>query len=169
VEVVVGEVIKAHGVHGELVVALHTDEPERRFAIGRVLGVEGHPELALKITSVKTIAGRLVVGFADLLERDTAEKMRGYLLTADVPADETPSDPEEYYDRQLIGLTVLTAAGQVAGTVSTVLHQGVQDLLVVNTPSGARLVPFVTALVPTVDLAAATLTLADVTGLLEED
>ncbi|MDR0436043.1 MAG: ribosome maturation factor RimM [Propionibacteriaceae bacterium] len=167
-EIVVGTIIKAHGVRGEVVVQLHTDEPDRRFTSGRVLGVAGRADVALKVVSVKAAAGRLVVGFAGVVDRDAADAVRGWVLTADVPEDETPDEPEEYYDRQLIGLMVLRADGQPAGEVSAVLHQGVQDLLVVTTMAGERLVPFVSALVPEVNLKAGTLTLADVGGLLED-
>jgi 16S rRNA processing protein RimM len=167
-EVVVGRVSKAHGVHGEVVVDLATDEPDNRFTVGRVLGVEGRADLALKVVSTKASAGRLVVGFSAIIDRNAAEAARGWVLTAEVSVDETPDDPEEYYDRQLIGLQVLSATGQLQGEVSAVLHHGVQDLLVVATTAGERLVPFVAALVPEIDLTAKTLTLAAVSGLFED-
>ena len=50
-----------------------------------------------------------------------------------------------------------------------VLHLPEQDLLEVQTAAGVRLVPFVAALVPEVDLAAGTLTVAEVTGLLDDE
>jgi 16S rRNA processing protein RimM len=77
-------------------------------------------------------------------------------------------DPEEYYDRQLRGLRVLDASGVEVGVVADVVHLPSQDLLSVTTATGERLVPFVTELVPEVDLAAGTCRLAEVTGLLED-
>ena len=75
-----------------------------------------------------------------------------------IPAElEDPADPDEFRDHQLIGLTVLTVSGEHVGTVADVLHYG-QDLLVVagtGKRAGAEImVPFVSAMVPEVDLAA---------------
>ena len=85
-----------------------------------------------------------------------------------MPADELPSEPEEFFDRQLIGLRVLNAIGETVGQVGEVLHLPAQDCLAVDTPRGRRLVPFVRALVPRVDLAAGEVQLAEVGGLLED-
>jgi len=49
-----------------------------------------------------------------------------------------------------------------------VLHLPAQDCLVVEAGAGRRLVPFVSALVPRVDLEAGEVQLADVGGLLED-
>ena len=68
--------------------------------------------------------------------------------SADIPP---PEDPDEFYDHQLIGLAVVTVDGEPVGEVADVLHHG-QDLLVVRRGKARRLVPFVKALVPEVDL-----------------
>ena len=91
-----------------------------------------------------------------------------YDLEVNNYVDERPSEPEEYFDRQLAGLRVLDAAGKHAGEVVEVLHLPAQDCLVVETGAGRRLVPFVSALVPRVDLEAGEVQLADVGGLLED-
>ena len=97
-----------------------------------------------------------------------AERLRGAELVVDAPADERPADGDEYYDRQLVGLRVHDAAGRDAGELVGVLHNPAQDLLVVRTADGERLVPFVAALVPEGDLDAGRVRLADVPGLLDE-
>jgi 16S rRNA processing protein RimM len=77
-------------------------------------------------------------------------------------------EPEEFYDHQLRGLEVVTTDGVHAGEVADVLHSGAQDLLVVRRAGREdALVPFVTALVPEVDLADRRLVVADRPGLLE--
>ncbi len=76
------------------------------------------------------------------------------MLVVDVDADARPDDEEEYYDRQLTGLRVLDARGTEVGRVADVIHLPVQDVLEIRTEGGTRLVPFVRALVPEVDLAA---------------
>jgi 16S rRNA processing protein RimM len=110
----------------------------------------------------------LLVRFAEVVNRETAEAVRGTLLIAAVEPEERPLEPEEFYDRQLIGLQVRRADGVVVGTVNSVLHLPSQEVLEVETANGPRLVPFVTALVPHIDLEACCLTVADVAGLLDD-
>lgn len=166
--VVIGRVAKPHGVRGGVSIQVHTDEPRRRFRVGAVVRAE-HSQQPLTLASVAWPSGRLVVSFVGLTTRDAVEPLVGVWLAADVPADETPDDPDEYYDRQLIGLDVQRPDGAVAGRVVDVTHGGAQDLLVVRTSSGDKLVPFVAALVPLVDVAAGRLVVADYPGLLFDE
>jgi len=167
VEVVVGVVGRAHGIRGDVTIDVRTDEPERRFAVGETLRAEDGRR-SFTVANARDHSGRLLVHFEQLPDRTVAEAARGIVLVADVDPGERPEDDEEYYDRQLIGLVVRTADGEQLGTVTDVLHLPLQDTLEIDTPAGTRLVPFVTAVVPTVDLAAGELHLADVPGLLAE-
>jgi 16S rRNA processing protein RimM len=173
-EVVVGRVGKPHGIRGEVTVELRTDEPERRFAAGRSLIVRrpsAGPAPAyqrLTVEATRWHQDRLLVRFAELSDRTAAEGARGLVLATVVDVAETPEDPEEFYDHQLVGLQVVTTDGDDVGVVAEVLHSGAQDLLVVRREGrDDALVPFVSALVPEVDLAARVLKVADRPGLLE--
>jgi len=168
IEVVVGLIGRAHGIRGDVTIDVRTDEPERRFAVGAVLRAEEGPR-RFTVTAARDHSGRLLVHFAELTDRTVAEAARGTVLVADVDPDEVPEDEDEYYDRQLVGLRVRAADGSEVGTVASVLHLALQDTLEVTTPAGTRLVPFVTAVVPTVDLAAGELQLADLPGLLQDE
>lgn len=165
-EVIVGKVGRAHGIRGDVSIDLSTDEPGRRFFAGATVTLASGRDLTVE----KTIwqRGRLLVSFAGFPDRTAVEKLTGEVLSARVPAAEVPSEDDEYFDRQLIGLTVLDHVGDVAGTVRDVLHMPSQDLLDVTTETGSRLIPFVRALVPVVDIDAGTCQLADVEGLLED-
>jgi 16S rRNA processing protein RimM len=165
--VIVGVIERAHGVRGEVAVELRTDEPERRFAPGQVLGEEGGSRV-FTVQSVRDHAGQLLVKFTEVIDRTTAEAVRGTLLIATVEPDERPVGPGEFYDRQLIGLTAATPDGVKVGIVGSVLHLPAQDVLEIETAAGPRLVPFVAALVPEVDLDAGRLTVVDVAGLLDD-
>lgn len=172
-EVVVGRVGRPHGLRGEVTVELRTDEPERRFAPGARIAVRRaadgpcHPP-ALVVAQTRWHEDRLLVQFQELGDRTAAEGARGLLLVVKVAPDEAPEDPEEYYDHQLVGLAAVTAEGQAAGIVAEVVHTGAQDLLVLRREGREdALVPFVTALVPEVDLAGRRLVVADRPGLLE--
>ncbi len=119
----------------------------------------------LEVASVREHQGRLLVRFDGFADRDGAETLRGTLLHTSVPADETPEDPDEFYDHQLVGLRAEDLDGHHLGEVVRVVH-GAQDLLEVRTPQGHHgLVPFVAALVPEVDVPGGRVVVADRPGL----
>lgn len=166
VDVLVGTIGRAHGLRGEVSVHVRTDEPERRFTPGASLRVGDRPRT---VASARWHSGTLLLGLEGVTDRTAAEALRGRELWADVPADEAPADEGEYWDRQLVGLEVLDAAGAVAGTIGEVLHLPAHDVLVVRTSGGDRLVPFVSEVVPVVDLEAGHVRVADIGGLLSDE
>lgn len=166
-EICVGVIGRAHGIRGEVSIDLRTDEPDRRFGVGAVLRFEDSPR-TVTIASTRDHSGRFVVRFAELPDRTAVESVRGTRLVVDIDPAEMPDEPEEFYDRQLVGLRALDAHGTLIGEVTTVVHLPAQDLLEIRTASGPRLVPFVEAIVPIVDLAAGEVRLADVPGLLSD-
>jgi 16S rRNA processing protein RimM len=178
IEVVVGRIGKPHGIRGEVTLDVRTDEPERRFAPGTTLRAEA-PAGADRRPSTLTVArsrwhqSTLLVTFEELADRNAAEAARGTVLHATIGHDEVPEDPDEYYDHQLIGLAVVDLDGAHLGEVMAVVHGSAQDLLTIRTPDGRdALVPFVTALVPEVDLEGRRVVVADRPGLvtpLEDD
>lgn len=166
-----GRVGRAHGLRGEVFVEPRTDEPERRFAPGQRLRAHrdrqpGTAAGSLTVASSRWHSGRLVVAFEELTDRTAAEAARGTQLMAQVDPRERPADPAEYYDHQLVGLAVETTAGEPVGELVRVEHNAAQDLLVVGTPTGEVLFPFVAALVPEVDLEGGRIVLDDRPGLL---
>ena len=175
-EVVVGRMGRPHGVHGEVSVELRTDEPDRRFADGTLFTVRGPDGVSavgggrptgLTVRRTRWHQSRLLVSFEEVTGRTEAEALRGLTLAVEVDATETPQDADEFYDHQLVGLCVATTTGTDVGLVLEVQHGAGQDLLVVHTHEGREvLVPFVTALVPVVDVAGGRLEVADRPGLL---
>ena len=156
-DLVVGRVAKAHGVTGEVVVDVRTDDPAGRFAAGKSLrgrpGRGGGPERDYVIETVREHAGRLLIRLAGVADRNGADALRGTLFLVDA-ADLPPiDDPDEFYDHQLEGLRVRTAAGVDVGVVAEVLHTAAGELLSVKTDDDAEvLVPFVSAIVTSVSL-----------------
>ena len=153
-QLVVGRIGRPHGVRGELTVEVRTDSPELRFAPGSSLSTDPVAAGPLVIDDARWHSGKLLLTFAGVRDRTAAEALRNVRLVVDVPDDETPDDPEEFYDHQLVGLTAVGADGGVLGTVTEVLHLPSQELLSVKTTEGREvLVPFVHEIVPEVDLA----------------
>jgi len=172
-ELVVGRVVKAHGITGELVVDVRTDDPERRFAPANRLRLKprGLGETReVEVESARPHGARMLVRLSGVLDRDSADTLRGSLFIID-SADLPPTDdPDEFYDHQLEGLTVRTADGAQIGTVAEVLHTGAGELLSVRTPEGAEvLIPFVSAMVTSVSLAEGIVEIDPPDGLLDLD
>lgn len=160
---------RPQGLRGEVSVEVRTDEPERRFVVGSRLRTDPASAGPLELTSVRDQSGRTILGFASVTDRTTAEGLRGVLLVVDVDVEADAAGEDEWYDAQLVGLTALDTAGSELGVVSRVDHLPAQDLLAVRTPDGREvLVPFVGALVPTVDVGAGRVVIDPPGGLFDD-
>ena len=166
-QLVVGRIGRAHGIGGEVSVEVRTDSPDLRFAVGTALDTDPPERGPLTLTRARWHSGRLLLAFEEVSDRTAAEALRGTLLVAD--SSTSPSvDDDEYWDHDLIGLRAMTVDGGVLGEVAEVLHPPGGDLLVVRRPDGTEmLVPFVHAIVPTVDVAAGHVVVDPPEGLLE--
>ena len=154
---VVGRIGRPHGVRGLATVEVRTDDPDLRFAPGQVLLTDPPARGPLTIVDSRWHSGTLLLQVAGpsgevYAARETVEELRGAELlvaVADLPAIE---EPNSFYDHQLVGLAARLPDGAALGEVTAVRHEA-QDLLVIRRPDGGEaLVPFVAALVPTVDL-----------------
>jgi 16S rRNA processing protein RimM len=150
-------------------IEVRTDAPDRRFVPGTTFTTDPVDVGPLSLASVRDHNGVLLLGFDGVADRSAAEGLRGVLLLADVPAVED-DEPDAWAVPALVGLRAERTDGRPAGTVVGVEHGAAQDLLVVRQPSGATAyVPFVTALVPEVDVAGGRVVLDPPGGLLEGD
>lgn len=120
----VGRVTKAHGVRGEVVVALVTDRLER-VAPGSVLFADGR---SLRVASSRPHQKHHIVSFEGVLSREAADALHGAVLTAE-PID----DDDELWVHELIGSAVMNTAGDRLGTVESVQANPASDLLVLDT------------------------------------
>jgi 16S rRNA processing protein RimM len=196
--VIVGRIGRPHGIRGEVVVGVRTDEPDLRFAVGAVLDAERtlapdtgaragqqaesagaqQAESAgdkLTVASARWHSGQLLIGFAGITDRTTAGELTGSWLTVDSSQLPSSADPDEFRDHELIGMSVRTVGGDAVGIVTDVLHYG-QDLLVIRRdPAGYSashdasecMVPFVTAIVPHVDVKAGVIVIDPPPGLID--
>jgi 16S rRNA processing protein RimM len=172
VQVVVGRIGRPHGIRGEVTVEVRTDSPELRFAPGSVLTTDPARLGPVTVAAARWHGGRLLLHVAGVRDRTGAEALRGAVLSADVGDDEVPEDPEEFYDHQLRGLTVVAVgpAADVVGVVEDVVHLPGQDLLSVRRDGGREvLVPFVAEIVTDIDVDAGRVTVDLPPGLLELD
>ncbi|SEC57648.1 16S rRNA processing protein RimM [Paramicrobacterium humi] len=168
----VGRLTKAHGLKGAVKVELYTDDPEHRFVPGAQFSLQvpdsspWHGK-SITLSELRWYNGAPVAFFESVADRTAAESLVKAILWVEQSEDAQPEEDDAWYDHQLVGLRVLRDGTQV-GTVARVDHLPAQDLLIVDTPNGEVMVPFVGAIVPTVDIAAGTLTVTPPGGLFED-
>lgn len=160
-----GRIGRPHGLHGEVAVDVRTDFPAQRFATGAELAGGGR---TLVVRSSRPHAGRLLVAFEAVTDREGAARLRGTLLTVGTDSLPPTGDPDEFHDHQLEGLAAVLPDGARLGTIREVVHAPAHDLLLLDTGHGEDLVPFVRAIVPEVDLATGRVVIDPPEGLLGE-
>jgi 16S rRNA processing protein RimM len=165
--VVVGRVGRPHGVRGEVTIEVRTDDPDARFRVGTALRTDPADRGPLTVTGARWHREVLLLAFEGYDSREEVEALRDTLL--EVPVAELPDleDPDSYYDHQLVGLAVRLPDGTALGEVSAVRHEGADLLVVRRTDGGELLVPFVAAIVPTVDVAGGHVVVDPPEGLLD--
>jgi 16S rRNA processing protein RimM len=168
----VGRLTKAHGLKGAIKVELYTDDPAGRFAPGATFALQvptGTPwhGKTLELIELKWYNLQPVAFFKDVPDRTTAESLIKAILWVDQDFNELPAEEDAWFDHQLVGLRVIRDGVQV-GTVKSIDHFPAQDLITVDTESGDVLVPFVKAIVASVDIEAGTMIVTPPLGLFEE-
>ncbi|HZD73138.1 MAG TPA: ribosome maturation factor RimM [Actinomycetota bacterium] len=168
---VVGRVLRPHGVRGEVLVEVLSDAPER-FSPGEAVAAgdpeSGGPLRPLEVAGARIHQGRMLVRFAGVSDRDEAQRLRGNLLSVPMEAARELGE-DEFWRHQLVGLSVVDPEGNHRGEVADVLPGAAHDLFQVRRPDGVEvLVPAVAALVR-VELEAGRIVVQDIPGLLDPD
>ena len=168
----IGRLTKAHGLKGGIKVEMFTDDPDGRFTPGAVFTLQvptsspWHGK-TIELSELKWYNSHAVAFFKDVPDRSVAETLIKAILWIDHDLTDLPDEDDAWFDHQLIGLTVVRD-GKKVGTVAQIDHFPAQDLLTVTTESGDVLVPFVKAIVASVDITAGTMTVTPPLGLFEE-
>ena len=160
--VVVGEVTRAHGVHGEVAIRNRSDNPHRWVPGGVVRTPAG---LALSISRVRPHADRILVTFAEVTDRATAESLRGAELS--VPVSWLPPlGEEEWWPHELEGCRVTTEAGRDLGVLTEVVFNPANDLWVaIDATGNETLVPALRWILVEIDVVAKRIVVRDVPGI----
>ena len=168
----VGRVGRPHGVRGEVKVVPETDDPERFGDLEHVyLGRHADAATAYTVESVRyQHASRgltVVLKLEGVASREAAEALRNqevYAARDDLP----PLAEDELFLHDLIGLAVVTEAGETVGTVSDVLQMPAHDLYVVARDGRAdAMIPAVPEFVVEIDMDGGRLVVRPIEGLLE--
>ncbi len=146
---VIGEILKPHGVHGEVRVLPHTDSPERFTWLEAVYVGKQVPQRFV-VENVRFHKNLVLIKFVDYDNRDMVEALRGAWLQ--VPESEAvPLEEDEYFLFQLIGLAVYSVDGEHLGALAEVIETGANNVFVVRGSSGELLVPDTAEVVAAID------------------
>jgi 16S rRNA processing protein RimM len=168
----VARIGKPHGLHGEVTVQTHTDDPQARFATGTTYETQaapgsGVPRL-LTLRTARLHRETWLLGFEEIPDRTGAESLRGTRLFIDAAAVVTQEEDDAWYEDELVGLTAVAPSGAVLGEVTGLRTGAAQDQLVLRLTGGSQaLVPFVEAIVPEVDIEGGRVVVDAPPGLLE--
>jgi 16S rRNA processing protein RimM len=166
---IVGKVAKPHGVHGDVLVDIITDFPERlRAGVQFGVGPENGPTTFQEVYAVRLHGGRWLLSVRGVRSREPIDAWRGeYLFLPEQSLDELPEG--YYYEHHLVGLRCETPSGEPLGDVTAMDGSGGQTRLVVRRGRREFLVPYVPSLVAEVDMAGRRVVLTPIPGLLDDD
>ncbi len=163
----VGQVVGAHGVQGELRVEIISDDPQRFARLERIfVGPDDQDPVARRVESTRLHGGRVLIKLEGCDDRTAALAQRGTLLF--VPLEEAiPLAEGEYYEHQIEGLEVWTTTGEFLGKVVDVLYTRANEVYVVQNESTHReiLLPAIEEVVQAIDLDAGRLVVHLLEGL----
>ena len=160
----IGEVMKPHGVRGEVRVKPHTDAPERFTWLETVYLGEHDPQ-PVAVEAARLHQGLVLLKLVGCDDRDAADSLRGQWLQ--VPLEEAiPLEEGEYYLFQLIGLEVYSDEGEYLGELTQVLETGANHVFIVSDGKREILLPDTDEVVVAIDFENGRLTAHLLPGLL---
>jgi 16S rRNA processing protein RimM len=150
--ILVGEILKAHGLKGEVKLKSFTDDPLAIASYGPFSASDGE---RLTLVSLRPGPGALLAKFEGVGDRDRAEALRGLKLYVDrdvLPKPET----DEFYHADLIGLAARDPSGAEIGRVNAIYDFGAGDVIEIirQNESAPLLLPFTDDMVPEVNVEA---------------
>jgi 16S rRNA processing protein RimM len=165
--VVIGRIVKPHGLKGEVVVEVLTDFPGR-FSEGLRVRLSGgaHEARELHIVAARPHHDRVLLTFEGISDVSMTETLRNAELSVSAQ-DISPRPPGYVYHWELEGAVAVDASGRELGRVTGLVDAAGRPLLVLATPRGEREVPFTAPIVVSVDVASKRVVLDPPPGLLD--
>lgn len=147
----IGKILGPQGIKGEVRVLPLTDFPSR-FATTKEVRID-KKNVVMKVDYAREHGTLFIFKFHGIDTRDEAEKLKHALLQ--VTREDLVKLPEgEYYHFEIIGLRVVSSAGEELGTITNILQTGANDVYVVKKPEGKKdlLIPALKTIVQEIDL-----------------
>ena len=149
--ILIGRVAGAFGVRGEVRITAFGDDPMALLAYRDLKRKDGSP--GLTVLSGRAAKNELIAKVEELDVKEAVDALRG--LDLYVPREALPpTEDEEFYLTDLIGLRAQTPAGEALGVVKAVPNFGAGDILEIAPEYGASFyIPFTLEAVPEVRIA----------------
>lgn len=170
---VLAQIMRAHGIRGDLSIKMLTSFPERMSRLG-VVSLARDPEKPAKLTQHDVTFVRHAKNDQWLMHldgidtRDGADALRGLYILVSLK-DAVPLEADEVYLFQVIGLEVRTTGGEVLGKVTDIIETGANDVYVVNGAAyGEVLIPAISTVIKDTDVETGVMTIQLMPGLLPE-
>ena len=164
----VGKVVNTHGVRGEAKVWPETDFPEERFGKGTKLTLVSPDEaktMPVTVVSARPQKNLYIVKFQEFQNINQLEPYKGWSIKTD---SRIPLEDHEFYFQDIIGCTVQSEDGETLGVITEILRPGANDVWVLKRTNGKlAYIPYIEDVVLNVDVAAKTVTIHVMEGLLE--
>jgi 16S rRNA processing protein RimM len=149
-QICIARIGAAHGVRGAVKLWTFAEDPLAVKTYGPLVTKDG--ARSFEIATAREAKGHLVATLKGIATREDAERLNGielYIARDKLP----PTDENEYYHADLIGLAAVDAAHEPLGRVVAIHNFGAGDIIEIAPPSGATLLlPFTNAVVPSVDI-----------------
>jgi len=149
-DVLLAVVLGAHGLKGEVRVKTFTETPEALARYAALHAKDGRVFTVAQLRPGK--AAEAVVTFTEVVDRNTAEALKGLELF--VAREHLPMPQEnEFYHADLVGLSAEDEAGRVIGTVKAIHNYGAGDVIeIARGADDTVMLPFARDFVPTINL-----------------
>jgi 16S rRNA processing protein RimM len=165
--VVVGRVVKPHGVRGEMRVEPETDFPDRLLGLRDAYLIRGGRPVPVSVETVRQTADAVLVKLAGITSPEEAAAWRGALLA--VPREAAAVPPEgRFFVFDVIGMAVVMESGEPLGTVEEIIRTPGNDVFVVRGLRGEVLVPAIASVVLAVDTTTKRIVIRPLPGLLDD-
>ena len=164
---IIGRIVKPHGIKGEVSVNVMTEFPERFDEMQHVFLGDEHSAEKIGIESMRWSNNKALIRFDGYADRTAVEALRGLYLKIPIE-DAITLDDDAYYHFQLENLKVVTDTGEHLGILSQVLETGANDVYVVKTDTREILLPATHEVIRAIDLESGTMTVHIIPGLFDE-
>ena len=164
--ILIGRVSKPHGIKGGIRAISYADSPDIYREIPCIyLKKKDNTTRSLKISSVSTVKGAVILNFEEIKDRNSLEEILGcelYIERSFLP----PPSEDEYYHIDLIGLDVITTKGQGLGKICEVMQTGGNDVFVVKSGKEEHLVAAIKDVIVEVDIDGGKVIIEEMKGML---
>jgi 16S rRNA processing protein RimM len=166
--VAIGQIMRPHGLRGEMRVAPLTDDPSRFSRVTECVlwDTARDQREPCRIIAVRGGGDKMLVALEGCTSPEAAKALAGRLIA--IPEEEALPLPEgAFYPWQIEGAAVVTEDGREVGRMTGIQQGGAQDLWIVRDGEREHLIPAVPEIVVDVDVSGRRVVIRPPDGLLE--